>query len=72
LTREGGLRLKSAIHVRVLHDAFKKSLDDPVFLSVMDRYEMPVMAQNTEDFTKYWAEAYVEAGEHVRKFIQQK
>jgi hypothetical protein len=38
----------------------------------MDRYEMPVMAQNTEEFAKYWAEAYVEAGEHVRKFIQQK
>ena len=58
--------------VRVLYDAFKKSLDDPAFLSVMDRYEMPVMAQTTEEFGKYWAEAYVEAGDHVRKFIQQK
>jgi tripartite-type tricarboxylate transporter receptor subunit TctC len=55
--------------VRALHDAFKKSLDDPTFLSVMDRYEMPVMYQSTEDFAKYWAEAYIEAGEHVRKFI---
>jgi hypothetical protein len=30
---------------------------------------MPVMYQNTPDFTKFWAEAYIEAGEHVRKFI---
>ncbi len=55
--------------VKALHDAFKKSLDDQAFLSVMDRYEMPVMYQNTPDFTKFWAEAYLEAGEHVRKFI---
>jgi len=39
-------------------------------LAAMDRYDMPLMYQNTEDFTKYWAEAYVEAGEHVRKYIK--
>jgi tripartite-type tricarboxylate transporter receptor subunit TctC len=55
--------------VKILHDAFKKSLDDPSFLSVMGNYEMPVMYQNTEDFTKYWSEAYIEAGEHVRKYM---
>ena len=56
--------------VKTLHDAFKKSLDDPTFLSVMDRYEMPVMYLNTEDFAKQWAEAYIEAGEHVKRYIQ--
>jgi tripartite-type tricarboxylate transporter receptor subunit TctC len=56
--------------VKVLHDAFKKGLDDPSFLAAMDRYDMPLMYQNTEDFTKYWAEAYIEAGEHVKKFIK--
>ena len=56
--------------VKTLHDAFKKSLDDPTFLSVMDRYEMPVMYLNTEAFAKQWAEAYVEAGEHVKRYIQ--
>jgi tripartite-type tricarboxylate transporter receptor subunit TctC len=56
--------------VKILHDAFKKSLDDPTFLSVMDRYEMPVMYLNTEAFAKQWAEAYVEAGEHVKRYIQ--
>ena len=56
--------------VKILHDAFKKSLDDPAFLAVMDNYQMPVMYQNTADFTKFWADSYVEAGEHVRKYIQ--
>ena len=56
--------------VKILHDAFKKSLDDPTFLSVMDRYEMPVMYLNTEDFAKQWADSYVEAGEHVKRYIQ--
>jgi tripartite-type tricarboxylate transporter receptor subunit TctC len=56
--------------VKVLHDAFKKSLDDPAFLAAMDKYDMPLMYQNTEDFAKYWAEAYIEAGEHVNKYIK--
>lgn len=56
--------------VKVLHDAFKKALDDPLFLETMAKFEMPVMYQNTEDFAKYWAEAYVEAGEHVKKYMK--
>ena len=55
--------------LKILHDAFKKSLDDPIFLSVMDKYEMPVMYQNTVDFTKYWADSYIEAGEHVKRYM---
>jgi len=56
--------------VKTLHDAFKKALEDPIFLETMAKFEMPVMYQNTEDFTKYWAEAYVEAGEHVKKYMK--
>ncbi|MBA4392526.1 MAG: hypothetical protein C0407_03135 [Desulfobacca sp.] len=56
--------------VKTLHDAFKKALDDPLFLETMAKFEMPVMYQNTEDFTKYWAEAYLEAGEHVKKYMK--
>jgi tripartite-type tricarboxylate transporter receptor subunit TctC len=56
--------------VKTLHDAFKKALDDPIFLETMARFEMPVMYQNSEDFTKYWAEAYLEAGEHVKKYMK--
>jgi len=56
--------------VKILQDAFHKALDDPLFLAAMAKFEMPVMYQNSEDFTKYWAEAYVEAGEHVKKYIK--
>jgi len=56
--------------VRTLHDAFKKALDDPGFLAAMDKYEMPIMYQNTEDFTKFWADSYGEAGVQVKRFIK--
>jgi tripartite-type tricarboxylate transporter receptor subunit TctC len=56
--------------VKILEEAFHKALDDPLFLAAMAKFEMPVMYQNSEDFTKYWAEAYVEAGEHVKKYIK--
>jgi tripartite-type tricarboxylate transporter receptor subunit TctC len=56
--------------VKTLQDAFHKALDDPLFLAAMAKFEMPVMYQNSEEFTKYWAEAYVEAGEHVKKYIK--
>ncbi len=56
--------------VKTLQEAFHKAMDDPQFLATMAKFEMPVMYQNSEDFAKYWAEAYVEAGEHVRKYIK--
>jgi len=56
--------------VKVLHNGFRKGLDDPGYLSTMGRFEMPVLYQNTEDFTKYWAESYIEEGELVKKYIK--
>ena len=56
--------------VKVLHDAFQKALSDPGFLKAMVSYEMPVLYQNSADFAKFWAEAYVEAGEQVRKYMK--
>jgi tripartite-type tricarboxylate transporter receptor subunit TctC len=55
--------------VRALHDGFKKAVDDPRYVAAMEKYDMPIMYMGTDEFTKYWAQAYVEAGEHVRKFI---
>jgi tripartite-type tricarboxylate transporter receptor subunit TctC len=56
--------------VRILHDAFHKAQDDPRFITAMDMYEMPVMYQNTEECTKTWAQAQMEAKEQVRKYIK--
>jgi tripartite-type tricarboxylate transporter receptor subunit TctC len=55
--------------VKILHDAFHKAQDDPRFIAVMGKYEIPIEYMGTEEFTKYWADAYIEAGEHVKKFI---
>jgi tripartite-type tricarboxylate transporter receptor subunit TctC len=57
--------------VKILHDAFHKAQSDPGFVAVMDKFDMPIMYMDTKDVTKYWAEAYIEAGEHVRKYILQ-
>ncbi|MCL4552689.1 MAG: tripartite tricarboxylate transporter substrate binding protein [Candidatus Marsarchaeota archaeon] len=56
--------------VKSLHDAFKKSMEDPEFLAVMEKYELPVMYQSSSDYAKYWSDAYVEAGDHVKRFIK--
>ena len=56
--------------VKILHDGFKKALDDPLYLGAMGKFEMPVLYQNTEDFTKYWTDAYTEEGEIVKKYIK--
>jgi tripartite-type tricarboxylate transporter receptor subunit TctC len=60
----------SAERVKVLHDAFQKALKDPAFLKAMDSYEMPVLYQSSADFTKFWADAYAEAGQQVKNFIK--
>ncbi len=57
---------------RTLHDAFKKGMDDPSFLATMDKFQMPVVYMNTADAMKYWAQAYVDAGEQVKNFMQSK
>ena len=39
--------------VRVLHDAFKKTLDDPKVQELLDRLYQPTIYMNTEDYTRY-------------------
>jgi tripartite-type tricarboxylate transporter receptor subunit TctC len=53
--------------VRVLHDAFKEALYDPIHLAVLDRYDMPVMYKNSADYTAFVRQQAKEEGEMVRK-----
>jgi tripartite-type tricarboxylate transporter receptor subunit TctC len=55
--------------VKILHDAFRKAQKDPRFVAAMGKFEIPIEHMGTEDYTKYWADAFVEAGKHVDKFI---
>jgi tripartite-type tricarboxylate transporter receptor subunit TctC len=57
---------------KILHDAFKKAMDDPAFLQAMDKFQMPVLYMSSADLGKYWAQAYIDAGEQVKNFIQGK
>lgn len=40
--------------VRTLHDAFRKTLEDPAVLATFDKYDQTVIYMNTEQYTK-WA-----------------
>jgi tripartite-type tricarboxylate transporter receptor subunit TctC len=41
-----------------LHDAFKKTLDDPAVLAMFEKYDQSVIYMNTEDYTKFLREQY--------------
>jgi len=43
-------------HVKILHDAFKKALDDPAAIEAMRRYDMFPRYMSTEDYKKFVAE----------------
>ena len=43
---------------RTLHDAFKKTLDDPAVIATFDKYDQTVIYLNTEDYTKFAREAF--------------
>ncbi|MDW5441787.1 tripartite tricarboxylate transporter substrate binding protein [Polaromonas sp. SM01] len=44
--------------VRVLHDAFKKTLDDPAVLATFDKYDQSVIYMNTEQYTKFARDSF--------------
>lgn len=44
---------------RRLHDAFRKTLDDPAVLATFDKYDQSVIYMNTADYTRFIADQYV-------------
>ena len=58
--------------VKSLHDAFRKAMDDPAFVRAMDSFQMPILYMSTAELSKYWAQAYLDAGDQVKKYIQGK
>lgn len=42
-----------------LHDAFKKTLEDPAVLASFEKYDQSVIYLNTADYTKFIADQYV-------------
>jgi tripartite-type tricarboxylate transporter receptor subunit TctC len=44
--------------VRKIHDAFKKTLEDPAVLASFDKYDQTVIYMGTEDYTKFIRDTY--------------
>lgn len=42
-----------------LHDAFRKTLEDPAVLAAFEKYDQSVIYMNTADYTKFIADQYV-------------
>ena len=44
---------------RTLHDAFKKTLEDPAVLAMLDKFDQTVIYMNTETYTKFARDSFV-------------
>jgi tripartite-type tricarboxylate transporter receptor subunit TctC len=53
--------------VKVLHDAFKKGMEDPAFKKILEQFDMEPFYKNTEDYAKYVKELCEEEKEIVEK-----
>ncbi len=53
--------------VRVLHDAFKAALLDPAHVSVLDRFDMPVLYMGTEEYAAFARRLHEEEAAAVRR-----
>jgi tripartite-type tricarboxylate transporter receptor subunit TctC len=53
--------------VKILHDAFKKGLDDPTYLATLERLDMEPFYKNSEDYAKFARELTEESRVLVEK-----
>ncbi len=53
--------------VRVLHDAFKAALHDPAHLAVLERFDMPVVYMNSDDYRSSVQRTIEEEGAVIRR-----
>jgi tripartite-type tricarboxylate transporter receptor subunit TctC len=44
--------------VRTIHDAFRKTLDDPAVIATLDKYDQPVIHMDTASYTRYARETF--------------
>ena len=53
--------------VRILHDAFRKAIDDPVFVKALDRLGMEPYYMGTDDYVQWARRAYEEERRTVER-----
>lgn len=52
--------------VKILHDAFRKGLEDPIHTRTLEKYNQPLWYLSSEDYSKWAREQY----EHERRLIE--
>jgi tripartite-type tricarboxylate transporter receptor subunit TctC len=52
--------------VKILHDAFKKGMEEPSFKKVLDQFYMVPFYKNSEDYAKFAKELYIEERENAK------
>lgn len=55
----GGPKGMDPAIVRRLHDAFKKTLEDPAVLATLEKYDQSVIYMNSADYAKFIADQFV-------------
>jgi len=53
--------------VKILHDAFYKGIQDPLFKNTLDKYDMPLTYRNSEGCDKFVNELFESTGKLVEK-----
>ena len=54
----GGPKNMDPAVVKTLHDAFRKTLDDPAVLAVLEKYDQSIIYMNTETYTRFARDTY--------------
>ncbi|MEO6626563.1 MAG: tripartite tricarboxylate transporter substrate-binding protein, partial [Burkholderiaceae bacterium] len=54
----GGPKGMDPAVVRVLHDAFRKTLDDPAVLTSFEKYDQSIIYMNTETYTRFARDSF--------------
>ena len=54
----GGPKGMDPAVVKTLHDAFRKTLDDPAVLASFERYDQSIIYMNTETYTKFARDSF--------------
>lgn len=63
----GGPKGMDPAVTRKLHDAFKKTIEDPAVLATFEKYDQSVIYMNSDDYAKYIREQYAREKDIIEK-----
>ncbi len=53
--------------MKKLDDAFRKAMDDPEVIQILEKFEFDISYRGSEDTRKYLDDAYVRLGKMIRE-----